>query len=122
MKTAKRVLSLLLSLTLVLGAVAVGGMSASADGDGIVFNSADNRYQISTYSELKEFASIVNGTHATIAQNQAACAILTQDFTATDTDWTPIGDGSGSDDSQIRYTGTFDGMRHIITGLTTPEG
>nr|MCR5523041.1 ubiquitin family protein [Clostridia bacterium] len=77
----------------------------------------DDPYQISTYSELKEFASIVNGTHATIAQNTAACAILTQDFTATDTDWTPIGNSEGNS-----YTGTFDGMGHIITGLTTPKG
>ena len=60
MKNAKRVLSLLLSLTLVLGAVAVGGMSASAD-IGIKWEDGENYCEISDYAGLKEFASRVNG-------------------------------------------------------------
>ena len=80
----------------------------------------DDPYQISTYSELKEFAAIVNGTHATIAQNTAACGVLADDIVCknspddTDyaTDWTPIGN------NDKKYTGTFDGGGHKITGLT----
>ncbi|MBR6940691.1 MAG: hypothetical protein IKH65_07795, partial [Clostridia bacterium] len=76
----------------------------------------EDPYQISTYSELKEFAAIVNGTHADLAQNSAACAKLMNDIDASASaetnDWTPIGN------SDNPYTGTFDGGGHIITGLT----
>ena len=125
MKTTKRIISILLSLMLVLGAVAVGGMTASADDDGIVWNDAESRYEISSYAGLKEFASIVNGEHASIAQNSAACAILTADIDASESNpeaagydpanaWTPI----GKDNTYHRFTGTFDGDGHKITGLT----
>ena len=115
MKNGKKLLSLLLSLMLVLGAVSVGFVSASAAlaGNG----TADNPYKISDYAGLKEFASIVNGG------NSSACAILTKDFSAWASDpededydsanaWTPIGNYDN------KYTGTFDGDGHVINGLT----
>ena len=115
MKTSKRVISLLLSLMLVLGTVSVGGVSVSADGDGIEFNEADNRYEISNYAGLKKFADIVNGESGE-TQNSSACAKLMKDIDASASaeanDWTPI----GNNDKQ--YAGTFDGLGHKITGLT----
>ena len=119
MKNLKKGLSLLLSLMLVLGAVSAGLMSVSADdemqpvGDGIVWNNAEQRYEISSYAGLKVFADIVNGVSNpnNLAGPQSANAILTADITATDNDWTPIGNSS-------IYTGTFDGNGHTITGLT----
>ena len=127
MKTGKKLLSVLLSLLLVLGTVALGGMTVSAEGDGIVWNAADNRYEISSYMGLKKFAGIVNGKENPdgLVNPQAACAIIMNriDATASDPDlnpiydadthaWTPIGD------SDHPYTGTFDGNGRRITGLT----
>ena len=104
MKNAKRLLSVLLSLMLMLSVVAVGGMTASAElpGDG----TADNPYRISDYAELKAFASMVNGGAT------GANAKLTKDIVAPDKEWTPIGN------NLKRYTGTFDGDGHTITGLS----
>ena len=106
MKLTKRMLALLLSLTLMLGAVAGGGLRASAD-EGIAFNETESRYEISSYAGLKAFADIVNGGAT------GACAVLTQDITAEGADWTPIGS------FQKQFNGTFDGDRHTITGLST---
>ena len=107
MKNAKRGISLLLSLLLLLGAVAVGGMSASADG---------SVYEISSYADLRNFADIVgNGS-------TSACAILMNNIECKNSDgtaaadWTPIGGSSN------KYNGTFDGDGHKITGLSTPAG
>ena len=75
--------------------------------------STENPYQISTYAELKEFAEIVNGTHATITQNTAACAILTEDIDALSSgDWVPIGTIGKP------YTGTLDGNGKKINNLS----
>ncbi len=112
----RKILSLVLSLMLVPGAVSVGSMTVSADDDGIVWNETQQRYNISSYAGLKEFASIVNGTNVAIAKNTGACARLMNDIEATANDWTPI----GVEDNQI-YNGTFDGKGHKITGLATPE-
>ncbi len=73
-------------------------------------------YQITDYAQLMTFAAIVNGGQTT------ACGKLMNDivckYDETDTayaaDWTPIGNYSS------KYTGTFDGDGHTITGLTTP--
>ena len=101
MKTGKKILSILLSLMLVLGAVSVGGISVSADG---------YVYEISSYSDLMAFASLIN------SGNTSACAKLMKDIDASASaeanDWTPI----GNNDKQ--YAGTFDGLGHKITGLT----
>ena len=47
------------------------------------WNETDNRYEISNYNDLKEFANIVNGTNG-VTQNTAACAKLTTDIECTD--------------------------------------
>ena len=81
----------------------------------------DNPYMLCDYTDLKLFASVVNGTNADIAKNKSAHAKLMKDIDAsaseTANDWTPIGNGSN------KYTGTFDGkdsdgVMHKITGLT----
>ncbi|MBO4894065.1 MAG: Ig-like domain repeat protein [Clostridia bacterium] len=112
MKTAKRALALLLSLMLVLGTAAAGGVSVSAlSGSG----TADDPYQIESYSDLKEFADIVNGENGK-TQNPSACAVLTQDITAEGSDWIPI---ANSED--YPFTGTFDGQGYKIIGLNNSE-
>lgn len=70
---------------------------------------AADTYTISSYADLKAFAGAVN-SGATNAN-----AVLTQDITATEKDWTPIGNSSNS------YTGTFDGDGHTITGLSNED-
>ncbi len=98
MKMTKKILSILLSLMLVLGTVAVRGMTASADG---------YVYEISSYSDLMAFASLVNSGETGLN------AKLMYDIDASGyTDWTPIGNNNK------QYTGTFDGLGHKITGLT----
>ena len=85
-------------------------------------------YQITNAAELYWFAGLVNGTLNGVQQNTAACAVLTTDITINDNvlnengslnddgsglkQWTPIG-------SHVRnkYTGTFDGNGHTISGL-----
>ncbi|SFA86775.1 The GLUG motif-containing protein [Acetitomaculum ruminis DSM 5522] len=67
----------------------------------------ENPYKISNYSELKEFAEIVNGGHETIPQNTAACGILTNDIEGMNDDWIPI----------WNYSGIFDGNNKVISKL-----
>ena len=62
-------------------------------------------YKIDTEAELAAFAARVNGGETD------AWAILTGDIVMTGTNWTPIGDF-------LRYTGTFDGQGHTITGMS----
>ena len=105
MKMSKRIISILLSLMLVLGTVAVGGMSASADG---------SVYEISSYADLKEFASRVNSGETGLN------AKLMNDIVTTGyNDWTPIGYYESAIDN-CPFTGTFDGDGYVVTGLSTP--
>ena len=67
-------------------------------------------YQISSGAELAKFAELVNGGVT------AAKAILTADIVLNEPDelnhqWTPIGTSAN------KFTGTFDGSGHSITGL-----
>ena len=91
--------------------------TAAGAGEGIVWNDEENRYEISSYAGLLEFAAIVNGTSAQVETNSAANAILTKSFSAEESaqgnTWTPIGNSSNK-----HYTGTFDGNGCTITGLT----
>ena len=105
MKTGKRILSLLLSLTLVLGTVAVGGINAAGA----------MTYQISNYDELKRFASLVNRGQTDISAVLKADIVCknNQDDENYAADWEPIGSQS------YPYTGVFDGQGHRIIGLTT---
>lgn len=67
-------------------------------------------YQIATADDLKAFRDKVNGGSTT------ACAVLTADITLDKNEkWTPIGT------SQNKYTGTFDGGDHTISGINVNE-
>ena len=78
---------------------------------------ATDPYQIDNYSKLKAFADKVNTDG-----EKTANAVLTADIVCKydpgdvdyAADWKPIGNSSS------KYTGTFDGDGHTITGLTTP--
>lgn len=98
-------------------------------GDG----SAGSPYQISNKEELYWFAGLVNGDKSVcndvVNQNTAACAKLMNDIVVNSYDdfsnhdwgsifysdwffWTPIGKHEFN-----KYTGTFDGQGHTISGL-----
>ena len=128
MKTAsKRFAAWLFALALCLTLFLAAAVPIRAAGDsGITWNESDQRYEISDYAGLLEFAAIVNGTHPSISQNKSACAILTKDIDASasanyeinpDDAWTPIGYWKSNSDNAM-YTGTFDGRGCVITGLT----
>lgn len=82
----------------------------------------DNPYQISNYTQLKEFAKIVNSTDESSASSVQTdvCAKLTSDIKCKfdeneigyDNDWVPIGDENHP------YTGIFDGQGYIIKDLS----
>ena len=56
------------------------------NGDG----TEDSPYEIKSYADLKEFESIVNGSHEKRPVNRAACGKLMNDIICTDKKWTPI--------------------------------
>ncbi|MCI7805032.1 MAG: hypothetical protein MR503_08165 [Oscillospiraceae bacterium] len=104
------------------------GLKASAEGITLKEPSKDSNgvYQIGTAGELYWFAACVNsGTNY-------ACAVLTTDITVNTgvlksdgslagdtsgfTSWTPIGYDNGWN-GRCKYTGTFDGQGHKISGL-----
>lgn len=91
-------------------------VSVTKTGDGI----STNPYKIGNYSQLLEFADLVNGGQTSI------CAVLTADIntgnnitinadgavtTTPENQWTPIGSTGKA------YTGTFDGQGYAIKGL-----
>ena len=118
----KKLIGWILCAVMAVGMLPVATRGAkAADTDvgtpeGIVWNAVENRYEISSYEGLLEFAAIVNGTSAQGGTNSAANAILTKSFSAEESaqgnTWTPIG-SEGSP-----YTGTFDGKGCKIKGLT----
>ena len=92
----------------------------------------ENPYQIGTVDELYWFAGLVNGDESVISkdipQNTGACAVLTKNITINenvlDENGSLNGDGSGLEqwtpigsNVKNRYTGTFDGNGHTISGL-----
>ena len=99
---------------MLLAALAAGtaGSAFALGGSG----SPDDPYTIGSYADLLEFAQVVDGTHAALAQNRSAWAVVTNDIAATEADWVPIG--------RFGYKGTFDGAGHTISGLAnagTPD-
>ena len=120
-QTALKLVAAVLSLLMISSVLPYFAVTASAaqitpstpnkDGNGV--------YQIGSAEELYGFAQLVNGGNTT------ASAVLTKDIvvntgvlkadgtlnTGTFTDWTPIGNNSN------KYTGTFDGQGHTISGL-----
>ncbi len=108
MKGRKR-LQVALALMLLIGVMLALTVEVKAfEGEG----TSANPYKIKSAEDLETFRDIVNGSNGK-ARNKAACATLEDEIVLSGT-WTPI----GSDDN-ARYTGTFDGNNHQITGLTT---
>ena len=126
-----------IALCLCLGVLCVGasadynGTPSQPDGSG----SAANPYQIGTAEELYWFAGLVNGDKSIIGsdtpQNTSANAVLTADITINEnvlnedgelnsgsfTQWTPICGKEIGNFVYTKYTGTFDGGGHSISGL-----
>ena len=104
----------LLLLTVIMAAgfmIAVGVLRTqevhAMEGNG----TKDSPYEITSYTDLKEFADIVNGTNG--QSNTYACAILKNNIVCTDKNWKPIGEDP--------YLGHFDGNGKIIIGLSNEE-
>ena len=113
---------------MMLAPMGAGAITATppTTGDG----TKENPYQITNPGELYWFAGLVNGTLTNdsgnpITADTDACAKLTKNITINENvlkddgslnsgtfeQWTPIGDNI------YRYTGTFDGNGHTISGL-----
>ncbi|MEE0547326.1 MAG: InlB B-repeat-containing protein, partial [Peptococcaceae bacterium] len=102
----RRFIQGLLILALLCGAVLLAHPSAAWAMEGT--GSKDDPYQISTAEDLYWFAGLVNDGQTT------ANAELTTDIDLNGSkseQWTPIGNNTP-------YTGTFDGQRHTISGLS----
>ena len=85
---------------------------AAWEGDGA--GTSDNPYRIGSRAQMEKFRDIVNGSNGE-SRNISACAVLTADFDLEGDDdhqWTPIADSDSN-----KYTGTFDGNGHTISGL-----
>ena len=127
----KKLIGWTLCLMMAVGMLPVAAREAKAAetdagaGEGIVWNAEENRYEISSYAGLLEFAKIVNGKPSQFGTNSAANAKIvvkeidasasnptSSDYDGQTTAWTPIGSTSSD------YTGTFDGNGCTITGLT----
>lgn len=131
----KRILSLLLALSLVFGLAAVTGVTVSAEIVPQEPSTENGVYQIGAAAELYWFAKLVNGTLDGVDRNLAANAELTANITvnsgvldangnlAADTSnfekWVPIAQhlNSNSNGNSVQYTGTFDGKGYTISGL-----
>lgn len=101
-----------------------GGTGSFIDSSVPEGNGVTTPYQISNYDQLVWFANQVNNGNTSIN------AVLTSDILANEnvldengnlnssltspTEWTPIG---RTDDENRKYSGTFDGQGHIISGL-----
>ena len=92
--------SMRMSVLAVLGSAAVSAQAALTGG-GV----AGNPYLIGSYADLKEFAQVVNGGQSN------AWAVVTDNITTSETDWTAIGT------EYKDYQGTFDGAGHVMSGL-----
>ena len=129
----KKLFVLVFAIALCLGVLCVGASAdysgtpeKPAQGDGTV----DDPYKISSAENLYWFAGLVNGTLTDgTAQNKAANAVLMADITINTgvlnavasgitpaNTWTPIG-SFASAHGLPKYTGTFDGQGHTISGL-----
>ena len=72
--------------------------------------SPESPYQISTADQLENFRDIVNSENGQ-QQNKAAHAVLMENINLNNEQWEPIGNSSD------KYTGTFNGNGHTISGL-----
>ena len=120
-KTTRSILSVLLAVLLLVTSIpltpafAGGGAVSlpSESGEGRALEQVNGEYQISTAAELQKFAQRVNNgeladANAVLTANIDLSGICSEE---SDTSWTPIGNEAH------RYTGTFDGDGHTISGL-----
>lgn len=116
----KKILSILLSAALLIGTLPIyisaeNISPAKPDGDG----SKETPYLISSAAELIWFADLIND-ESHYAEFSDACAELTADIDLSGVAcWYPIGN-SFNHESNLWYTGTFDGKNHKITNVTVP--
>ena len=99
-----------LTVTYTEGAITKTGtiiITVSED-DGYAVSEDGNTYTVYTASGLQAWNKAVQG-------NLSLNCTLTDDIDLKGIDWTPIGDYKN------RYTGTFDGNGHTITGLTVNQ-
>ena len=136
-KTTRSILSVLLAALLLVTSTPLtpafagegGAVSLQSEsGEGRVLEQVNGVYQIYTADDLKEFAAIVNGTHAEVARNNSANARLMNNIVLNEkievddngavtnqeglSEWIPIGTSSINS-----YKGTFDGNGKTISGL-----
>ena len=103
-KKAKRLLSVLLCLCMVLSLLPAVPLTASALST--TANSEGRFYKIGSAQDLMDFAAKVNGGETT------ANATLTADINMSGKSWNPIGA-----DVNKPYSGNFDGNGHSIYNL-----
>lgn len=108
----RRVLSVVISLLMIIGAVypALTVAGAVWDGTSVIPTLSGDVYQIATAENLAWFAEAVNSGTSSIK------AVLTADIElntlgSKDKEWTPIGTAENP------FTGTFDGAGHTISGV-----
>lgn len=109
----RKVLSIIVSLLLIIGAVYPALTVASAavwNGSIVIPSISGGIYQLATAEQLAWFANAVNNGNTSIK------AVLTADIQlnasgSTDNEWTPIGTTTHP------FTGSFDGAGHTISGL-----
>lgn len=93
------------------------------------FELVDGCYEIYNVEHLYEFAQIVNGKHATIPKNTAACGKLMENVVVNEKVLNSSGQLNVAPDGGFRswtpmkdYTGNFNGNNRIISGLYFSEG
>ncbi len=101
--------------------------SSTADIVDIAYISDENRYYINSAAGLQAFADLVNGVENTTAivtygditfstdPQLEIDGVLTRDIDLGNVEWTPIGNYNSNTD--LMYSGIFDGGGHIISGL-----
>ena len=129
-KTTRSILSVLLAVLLLVTSVpltpafadggAVSLQSESGESEGLK-QDGDGKYYISTAEELKAFRDEVNSGKTDASAVLTANIVLNEKIEVDDngavinqeklSEWTPIGN------KDHRYTGTFDGNGHTISGL-----
>lgn len=112
----KRLLSLALAFVLAFSLLPTAAFAAEEpklQGSG---TEADP-YLIGTAAELEWFRDLVNRSNDT-DNHRDACAKLTENITLTG-EWTPISNKSAIASA---YSGTFDGDKHTISGLSGSNG
>ncbi|WP_124099066.1 LPXTG cell wall anchor domain-containing protein [Ruminococcus sp. Marseille-P6503] len=122
MKAKKRLLSLLLTFSMLLGLMPVGSVSLTAWAEGTEPElSADGYYEIYTADQLYWFAEQVNGGNASINARLMDNIVINENVLTADGElngdgsgfkaWTPIGT------TTYNYKGIFDGNNKTISGI-----